>query len=81
MRQKTRCVSFVEMQRAFLTLRLNEGQQLQLRNEMQDQLLEQFLCFGHIIRYSQVTPHIVFLVRSTHFRCLSRGSFLKVSLN
>ena len=37
MRQKTRCVLSVEMQRAFLTLRQSEGQLRQLRNEKQGQ--------------------------------------------
>jgi hypothetical protein len=64
MRQKTMCVLSVGMQRAFLTLRLNEGQLQLLRIEMQDQLSEQFLCFGRIIKYSQETPRIVFVVLS-----------------
>ena len=81
MRQKTRCVLFVEKQPAFLTLRLNEEQLQLLRNEMQDQLLEQFLCFGHITKYFLVTRHIVFLVLSMHFQYQSTGFFLKVFLN
>ena len=81
MRQKTMCVWSAEMQRAFQTLRQNEEQLQLLRIEMQDQLSEQFLCFGRIIKCSQETPHIGFVVLSTHFRYLSTNSFPKVFPN
>ena len=81
MRQKTRCVLFVEKQPAFLTLRLNEEQLQLLRNEMQGQLLEQFLCFGHIAKYFRERHHTAFAKPSTRFRYQNTSSFLKVFLN
>ena len=81
MRQKTRCVWFVEKQPAFLTLRLNEEQLQLLRNEMQGQLLEQFLCFGHIAKYFRERHHTAFAKPSMRFRYQNTSSFLKVFLN
>ena len=81
MRQKTMYVWSAEMQLAFRTLRLNEEQLQLLRIVMQDQLSEQFLCFGHIIKCSQETPRIVSVVLSTHFQYLSTSSFPMVFPN